>query len=310
MQAGLSSQGLIMQALFTRPCFMTRILFAFLWLFHWLPLPVQAGIGWLLGHLLYVAVIPRRRVIRTNLRLCFPELSEAERRRLALRIAVAVTRSILERGIVWWAPEARIRRLAELRGFEKVRKLHEEGVPIIFLVPHFSNLDVGNRIALELDCVSVYSAQRDKVVEEMLLKGRMRFGKQTLWSRQEGIRSAVQAIKAGKPFYYLPDMDFGLRDSIFVPFFGVDAATIPGLSRIARLSNAVVVPFIMRTKPWGQGYTCEFGDVWEDFPTKDVVADTIRMNAFLEHEIRKTPEQYYWVHKRFKTRPAGVAKVY
>lgn len=289
---------------------MTRILFAFLWCFHWLPLPVQAGIGWILGHVAYVAVRPRRRVIQTNLRLCFPELSASERGRLARRIAVAVTRSIMERGIVWWAPESRIRRLAELRGFEKVKKLHDEGRPLIFLVPHFSNLDVGNRIALELDCVSVYSAQKDKLVEQMLLWGRTRFGKQTLWSRQEGIRSAVQAIKTGKPFYYLPDMDFGERDSIFVPFFGVQTATIPGLSRIARMSNAAVIPFIMRTKPWGQGYTCEFGEVWEDFPTRDAVADTVRMNAFLEHEIRKTPEQYYWVHRRFKTRPAGEAKVY
>lgn len=289
---------------------MTRVFLAVLWCFHWLPLPFQAGIGWILGHLAYVAVAPRRRVIHTNLRLCFPELSAPERSRLARRVAVAVTRSILERGIVWWAPERRIRRLAELRGLERIQKLLDAGRPVILLVPHFSNLDVGNRIALELDCVSVYSAQKDKLIEKMLLHGRMRFGRQKLWSRQEGIRSAVQAIREGHPFYYLPDMDFGARDSIFVPFFGVQTATIPGLSRIARMSGAAVVPFIMRTKPWGMGYTCEFGEVWDDFPTRDAEADTIRMNAFLEHEIRKTPEQYYWVHKRFKTRPAGEARVY
>jgi len=289
---------------------MIRIFFFFLWFFHWLPLPIQAGIGWLLGHLLYLAVIPRRRVILTNLKLCFPELSEAERHHLARRTAVAVTRSFLERGILWWASEARVRRLAEMRGFEKVKKLHDEGQAIILLVPHFANLDVGNRLGMEMDCVSMYSAQKDKVLEKMLLKGRLRFGNQHLLSRQEGIRDAVRSIKAGRPFYYLPDMDFGPRDSIFVPFFGVQTATIPGLSRIARMSNAVVVPYIMRTKPWGQGYICEFGEVWDDFPTRDIEADTTRMNAFLEQEIRKTPEQYYWVHKRFKTRPPGEAKVY
>lgn len=290
---------------------MTRILLFFVWCFHWLPLPVQAGLGWLLAQLLYVAVVPRRRVVLTNLRLCFPELSEAERRRLARQVVVAVTRSMLERGVIWWASEARIRKLVELRGVEKIRALHAQGQAVIMLVPHFVGLDMaGSRMAMELDCVSMYSAQNDKVLEKMLLHGRLRFGHQELLSRQDGIRGAVKALKAGRPFYYLPDLDFGPKESVFVPFFGVQTATVPGLPRIARLAKAVVVPLIVRMKPWGQGYLAEFGDAWENFPTDDALADTARMNAYIEAEVRKTPEQYYWVHKRFKTRPPGEAKLY
>ena len=290
---------------------MTHLFLALLWCFHWLPLPVQAAFGWGLAQLLYIVVVPRRRVVLTNLRLSFPELSEGERRCLARRIVVSVTRSMLERGVIWWGSEARIRRLVELRGVEKIKALHAEGRAVVILVPHFVGLDMaGSRMAMEMDCVSMYSAQNNKLLEKMLLRGRLRFGHQELLSRQDGIRGAVKAMKRGCPFYYLPDLDFGPKESVFVPFFGVATATVPGLSRIARLANAVVVPLIVRMKPWGQGYIAEYGEAWSDFPSEDAVADTARMNAYIETEVRKSPEQYYWVHKRFKTRPPGEAKIY
>ncbi len=290
---------------------MTRLFLFLLWTFHWLPLPLQAALGWLLAQLLYLVVVPRRRVVHTNLRLCFPELGERERRRLARRIVIAVTRSMLERGVLWWASEARIRRLVELRGVEKIRALHAEGRAVVILVPHFVGLDMaGSRMAMEMDCVSMYSAQNNKLLEKMLLHGRLRFGHQELLSRQDGIRGAVKAMKRGRPFYYLPDLDFGRKESVFVPFFGVQTATVPGLPRIARLADAVVVPLIVRMKPWGRGYLAEFGEPWSDFPGEDATTDTARMNAYIEAEVRKSPEQYYWVHKRFKTRPPGEAKIY
>ncbi|MFT4173451.1 MAG: lipid A biosynthesis acyltransferase [Rhodocyclaceae bacterium] len=290
---------------------MTRVLLVILWLLHWLPLPVQAAFGWVLGHVLYVLVVPRRRVVLKNLSLCFPQLSDHERRRLARRNVVAVTRSMLERGVIWWASEARVRRLVELRGVDKVRQAHAEGKAVIMLVPHFVGLDMaGSRMAMEMDCVSMYAAQNDKVLERMLLHGRTRFGSQQLLSRQEGIRGAVKAMKQGRPFYYLPDLDYGPKESIFVPFFGVQTATIPGLSRVARLAHAVVIPLIVRMKPGGRGYVGEFGEPWSNFPTDDIVADTTRMNAHIEDEVRKTPDQYYWVHKRFKTRPPGEPRLY
>jgi KDO2-lipid IV(A) lauroyltransferase len=120
----------------------------------------------------------------------------------------------------------------------------------------------------------------------------------------------ARAIKAGYPFYYLPDMDFGARDSIFVSFFEATAATITGLSRLARLTGARVVPLVTTQLPGTDGYVMQFYPAWDDFPSDDIVADTRRMNAFIEARILEMPEQYYWVHKRFKTRPAGEASVY
>jgi KDO2-lipid IV(A) lauroyltransferase len=120
----------------------------------------------------------------------------------------------------------------------------------------------------------------------------------------------VRGIREGRPFYYLPDLDYGPKESIFVPFFGVQTATIPGLSRIARLGNADVIPLVVRMKSWGRGYLAEFGDAWSDFPGEDAQQDTARMNRWIETEVRETPAQYYWVHKRFKTRPPGEARLY
>lgn len=290
---------------------LTRIFLAFMWLLHWLPLPFQAAVGWVLGHFLYLVVGSRRRVVMTNLRLCFPEITPAQRRAMARRQFVAVVRGMLERGVIWWAGEARIRRLIELNGVDHVRAAQAAGKSVILLVPHFVGLDMaGTRISLEMDVVSIYSAQLNKTLERMLLHGRTRFGSQLLLSRQEGVRGAVKAMRKGRPLYYLPDMDFGARDSVFVPFFGVQAATIPALSRMAKLADAVVIPLIVRMKPWGRGYVAELGEAWPGFPSEDVVADTARMNAFIEAEVRRSPEQYYWVHKRFKTRPPGEAKLY
>jgi KDO2-lipid IV(A) lauroyltransferase len=289
----------------------TRLFLIFMWLLHWLPLPMQAAFGWMLGHVLYVIVAPRRRVVMINLRLCFPELGETQRKHLARQNFVAVTRSMLERGVIWWASEARIRRLVELHGVEMVRAAHAQGRGVVMLVPHFVGLDMaGSRMAMEMDCVSMYAAQLNKLLEEMLLRGRTRFGSQVLLSRQEGIRGAVRAIKQGRPFYYLPDLDYGPKESIFAPFFGIPTATIPGLPRIARLGNAVVIPLVVRMKSWGRGYVGEFSTPWADFPGDEVALDTARMNAWIESEVRKSPAQYYWVHKRFKTRPPGEPKLY
>ena len=144
----------------------------------------------------------------------------------------------------------------------------------------------------------------------LLLNGRRRFGDQLLLTRQDGIRATVKAMKSGRPFYYLPDLNTRRREAVFVPFFGVQAATAAGLSRLARAAGAVVLTCVTRICPDGEGYLTEIGDAWEDFPTADAEADTARMNAWIEAAVRTMPEQYYWVHRRFKTRPEGEARFY
>jgi KDO2-lipid IV(A) lauroyltransferase len=152
--------------------------------------------------------------------------------------------------------------------------------------------------------------KKNPALSDRLYRGRKRFGDQVLLSRKDGIRSVVRTMKSGRPFYYLPDMDYGRKDAIFVPFFGVEAATITGLSRLARLTGARVLPCVTRMLPGGAGYVLEIGLPWENFPTADIEADTRRMNGWIEGVARTMPEQYYWVHRRFKTRPDGQARLY
>ncbi len=290
---------------------MSRLAIALFWLLHWLPLSVLAPLGEAFGLLLYVLVAPRRKVVLTNLRLCFPELSEGERRALARRNFAVTGRSMLERGLAWWASAERMRATVRITGLEHLSALKAAGRPVILLAPHFVGLDMaGTRLSMEGDFVSVYSPQKDKVFDRWLHHGRSRFNDQLLLSRHDGVRATVKAMKAGRPFYYLPDLDYGRKESIFVPFFGVPAATITGLPRLARLAGAAVLPCVTRILPGGAGYELELGAPWADYPSADVEADTRRMNAWLEGVIRTMPEQYYWVHRRFKTRPEGEPRIY
>jgi len=283
---------------------LTRSALAFLWLLRLLPLSLLAAIGNGFGLLLYGVSRERRRVCEVNLGHCLPQLPAPERRALARRHFQAFARTLLERAILWWGSPARIRQLVRIEGLEHFEAVR--GGPLILLAPHFVGMDMGwTRLALEFDMVSIYSRQKNEVFNKVLLAGRMRFGSPIALSRQQGVRPALRAMQAGRPFYYLPDMDYGQRETIFVPFFGVSAATITGVSRLARLAGARVLPCITRMWPGGAGYSVRFLPAWEDYPGASIEADTRRMNAFIEERVREMPEQYLWVHKRFKTRPPG-----
>jgi Kdo2-lipid IVA lauroyltransferase/acyltransferase len=293
----------------TAGALLTRVGLALIWLLHFLPLPLLAPLGRAIGLLSYFVIRQRRRVGLTNLRLCFPDWSEAERRRLLRRHFQAFGRALIERGILWWSSRARVMRLVRVEGLDNWMAVRDR--PVIWLAPHFVGLDMGgSRAATEFAVAGMYTRQSNPVVDSVLYRGRTRFVMPRLLSRQDGIRPLVRAMREGLPFYYLPDMDFGSRDSVFVPFFGVPTATITGLSRIARLAGAAVVPVVTEQLPGGKGYVLRFYPAWTDFPTDDPEADARRMNAFIEARVREIPEQYHWLHKRFKTRPPGLARVY
>ena len=284
-----------------------------LWLL-WRLLPARA-LGWL-GELLGMALYPlagrRRRIGLTNLRLCFPELDAAARARLLKRHLRALGRATLQETVSWWGGRDEVERLTRFEGTEHLEP--HLGKPVIWLAPHFVGLNIGGvRVtAAYAPIVSLYATIKNPIINRLMLRARTRFGRDgvqsEMYSRADGIKPVLRAIKKGRPFYYLPDMDYGARDAIFVPFFGTPAATITGLSRIARASGAVVVPCITRQE--GGGCVTRFYPAWENFPTDDVEADTRRMNAFIEERIREIPEQYFWLHKRFKTRPTGEASLY
>jgi len=287
---------------------LSRIALALLWLAHFLPLRAIAAIGRAVGGLAFWLIPERRRVTRINLAKCFPQMEPGARERLARDHFRAAGRSICDLGIVWWAPRERVERLVRIEGLEHLRALG--ATPSILLAPHFVGADIGgSRLGAEVDMVSMYSTQKDRGLSERLTQGRSRFGTHTLVSRQQGIRAVLAAMRKGLPFYYLPDQDYGPRDAVFVPFFGIATATVPGVSRIARLVGAKVLPCVTSMRPRG-GYVLTIEPPWENFPTADPAADTRRMNEYIERKVLEMPEQYLWMHKRFKTRPPGEARFY
>ena len=217
-------------------------------------------------------------------------------------------RATLQETVSWWGSRAEVERLTRFEGTEHLEP--HLGKPLIWFAPHFVGLNIGGvRVtAAYAPIVSMYSSIKNPQLECLMLHARTRFTgaggvESEMYSRQDGIKPVLRAIKKGLPFYYLPDMDYGARDAVFVPFFGSKAATITGLSRIARAGGPAVVPAITRQE--GGGYVTRFYPAWDNVPSGDVAADTRRMNAFLEDRIREIPAQYFWVHKRYKTRPEG-----
>jgi len=280
---------------------MSRVVLALMWLVHWLPLRVIAWIGNAVGTLLYWLIPERRRVTRINLQKCFPQMAAAERERLARAAFRAFCRGFVDRGVLWWAPPARIKRMVRLVGIEH---LDAAGPRVVLLAPHFAGVEAaGLRLSIDRDLSTLYQHQKDPVVDRRLLEGRTRF-RSNIVSRQQGLRKVLRWIHSGIPFYYLPDLDFGRKGTIFVPFFGVPAATALGLSYIARSTGARVVPCVARMLPGG-GYVARLYPAWQDFPSGDDAADARRMMAFIEERVLEMPEQYHWLHKRFKTRPEG-----
>ncbi len=277
-----------------------------LWLLHWLPTPALGAIGRALGRLLYR--FGRGRVTDTNLALCFPEMPETERKALARHHFELLGRNAIEMSVMWFGADERVLGLVSIRGREHLDRLR--GKPVILLVPHFIGLNMGGaRIANDLPgSASIYSRQKNPVLDRLFLHGRKRFGDPILLSRQEGMRAIVKTLREGRLLYFLPDMDFGPRDALFVPFFGVPAATVTALPRLARLGRATVVPAVARQLE--HGYEMVVYPPWENYPSDDLEADVRRMNAFIEDRVREIPEQYFWAHKRFKTRPPGESSPY
>lgn len=287
-----------------------KLVLGLMWLLHWLPLPVLGRFGTFTGSLLFIALRARREITLTNLRLCMPELTEAERVTLARQHFQAYARSIWERGILWWASEARLNRLIKVEpGPVPVAEMTAK--PTILLCPHFVCLDVaGASIAMVASASSMYVTQKNAAFDQVLRAGRARFKPVKLFTRQDGIKPILRALRDKLPYFMLPDMDFGEKDAEFVPFFGIDAATLTATARIAATTGAQVMPVIATFLPNYQGWRVKFYPVWDNYPGPDMVAATRRMNEFIEERVREAPAEYFWTHKRFKTRPNGEPSLY
>ena len=286
-----------------------RILLLIMWCLHFLPLSILGRLGECVGSLLFRIMRSRRRITLTNLRLCFPEWGEAERERVAKAHFRSYARSVLERGILWWGSEARLKKLIRLDPAVPLAAI--EAGPTILLCPHFVSLDVaGVAVMLETSLCSMYTKQRNSAFDAALRNGRTRFRPIQLFCRADGVKPIIRAMRSGLPYFMLPDMDFGAKDAEFVPFFGVPAATLTAPARIAAATGAKVIPVVATVLPDYQGWKVTFYPAWENYPGDDILAATRHMNAFLENCISTTPAEYFWSHRRFKTRPEGQMSVY
>ena len=273
-----------------------------------LPLSWIRGLGSLMGRLLFVLARQRRHVALVNLKLAYPQWTETRRRAVARRSFVYFCQAFLDRSWLWHGDPEVVRRRLRITG--ATEDLTREGAVVMF-APHFYGMDAGGSAVMQqIDrpACTIYTTQPHAALNAWMQQGRQRFGDATLLSRTEGVKPIVRALREGKMLYLLPDMDLGPTESVFVPFFGVNAATGPSLSRFAKLGHARVVPVVTRLTR--DGYEVRVYPAWEGYPSADVLADTALMNERLQGYIDEMPEQYYWVHKRFKTRPQGEASLY
>jgi KDO2-lipid IV(A) lauroyltransferase len=272
------------------------------------PVGLRGALAAFIGPLAWALVRRRRRIVSANLRACFPALSAGERRKLERRLFTRIARGVLDYGVLWSAPRETVEAFVRIEGLEHLAP--REGQPLLMLAPHFVGLDAGgSRVAAITRTLSIYARQSNPVWSHWLHHGRSRFNKPVLVARGGGeLRTALRAMREGLPFYYLPDMDNGAANSLFVPFLGVNAATLPMVSRLARTANARVVMAV--TEQTAAGYVLHIGAPWDDFPGASVEEDTLRMNREIERWVLRMPDQYLWTHRRFKTRPAGEPPFY
>jgi KDO2-lipid IV(A) lauroyltransferase len=283
-----------------------RLILALMWILHRMPLSLLAPLGNGLGMLLFALSRERRLVARTNLRLCFPGWTPQAREQVVRAHFRRFGRALLESSIAWFGSAKRLRQVVRLEDWHHVPA---DG-RFLLLVPHFVALDLeGIRLSLEYRGLAVYAHQKNRSFDDFLLRVRSRFGARMV-ARQEGVKAIIRGAREGYSVQLSPDMDLGPKDSVFVSFFGVAAATVTALPRIARLTGLPVVPVVIRQLDGAAGYVIRAYPAWDNYPAADVEADTRRMNAFIEDRIREMPDQYLWLHKRFKTRPEGEPRLY
>jgi KDO2-lipid IV(A) lauroyltransferase len=275
--------------------------------------PVRQWVGRFLGFISRVFIRRRRKIVEQNLALCFPEKSVSQRQHLLTLHFRALAQSVVDRGVLWFGTPAQIRALVHVKGRHHADEALSQNGRLMLLAPHFVGLDAAaSRLTLDGPRgATLYSAQSDPDVDALVRLGRGRFHEVNLIHRRGGVRTLLREIEQGTPIYYLPDMDFGMRGAMFAPFFGIMAATQTAPAQLAQQFNMTVLPVLCFWNPKTGYYTAEFLSPLVDFPGQDDIATaTARLNALLENWVRLHPEQYYWVHRRFKTRPKGEKSPY
>ncbi len=281
----------------------------FLWLCHFLPLPILRAFGNILGSLLYCLPISQRRIAQINIRLCFPELTPQQQRQRLRANLRSVAMALFESSLAWWASNARLKTLHRIEGLEHLRRAQNTGKGILLLGGHYTTLELGGRlISRYVHGVGIYKPAHNKLFEAVMAQARKKTFADLIPSKN--MRKIIRTLRQGKTCWYAPDQDFGRQGTVFAPFMGISAASLTASARMAQLSGAIVLPFSSRRLPGNQGYAITLQAPLENFPSGDDLADATHINQAIEDGVRLAPEQYLWVHRRFKTRPFGMAQLY
>lgn len=281
-----------------------------LYLLQRLPYPLMMGLGRGIGALLYELVPSRRRIVDVNLRLCFPDWDEKKRKQVAREHFKNVGCALMESALSWWGSNQRLQGLGHIHGLEHLEAASSEGKGVILLSAHFTCFELGARLlTMQHPFQFLYKRQRkNPLFETVTTRLRLRHFLRAVPHRD--LRAMARGLKQGITSWYLPDQDFGRKNSVFADFLGVPTSTVTATSRLVSMTGARVVPYFPLRRDDGAGYDIHILPVLEDFPTADDVADARRINALIEPYIEQAPAQYLWLHKRFKTRPEGEADVY
>ncbi|MBO3274415.1 lipid A biosynthesis lauroyl acyltransferase [Pseudomonas schmalbachii] len=282
-----------------------------LWLIVQLPYPVLLGFGRALGAVMYRVVGSRRKIAARNLELCFPRMSPAERTHLLKENFASSGIAFFEMAMSWWWSKPRLARLAHIEGLEHLQQAQREGQGVILMAMHFTTLEIGAALLGQVHTIDgMYREHKNPVFDYIQRRGRERHNLDATAIEREDVRAMLKVLRAGRAIWYAPDQDYGAKQSLFVPLFGVQAATVTATTKFARLGKARVLPFTQTRLADGSGYRLTIHPPLADFPGESEEADCLRINRWVEQEITRQPEQYLWAHRRFKTRPAGEPKLY
>ena len=282
-----------------------------LWLVVQLPYKVQLRIGQVLGALMYRVAGDRRRIAARNLELCFPEKSAAERKQLLKDNFASTGIAFFEMAMSWWWSKPRLAKLAHVEGLEHLKQAQLEGKGVILMAFHFTTLEIGAALLGQKHTIDgMYREHKNPLFDFIQRRGRERHNVDSLAVERDDVRGMLKLLRSGRAIWYAPDQDYGAKQSIFVPLFGVQAATVTATSKFARLGKAQVVPFTQQRLADGSGYKLVIHPPLSDFPGESDEADCLRINQWVERAVSECPDQYLWAHRRFKTRPPGEPKLY
>lgn len=281
-----------------------------IWLVARLPYRALMATGRFIGNLALILNRERRGIAATNIALCFPELDADQQRALVRANLRDIGMMLMEFALGWLGSDRAIGRVpVKIEGLEHLQAAREQGRGVLLVGGHFSHLELCARlVSYRILIAGMYRRMDSEVFEYIVLRSRLDYA-DAMFDKDD-LRGTVKYLRAGGTLWYAPDQDMRSKDNVFAPFFGVPAATITATHHLARMSNAVVIPFFHRRLPDGKGYAMRLGAPLEHFPSADAAADTARVNGVIEQMVREAPEQYLWVHKRFKTRPPGELPIY